>query len=115
MLIEHEYERKGALTYLAVWDVHRAKLFGQYEPKTGIASLNKLITCVMSQVPYCNAKRIFLLWTMDPRIADRPVSKGCKRLGNPRAPASADPGQLAQSKWPINCREHPVYPTTSKC
>ena len=52
MLIEHEHERKGALAYLAVWDVHRAKLFGQYEPKTGIASLNKLITCVMSQVPY---------------------------------------------------------------
>lgn len=24
--VEHEYERKGALAYLAAWDVHRAKI-----------------------------------------------------------------------------------------
>lgn len=26
--VEHEYFREGAWTYLAAWDVHRAKLFG---------------------------------------------------------------------------------------
>jgi hypothetical protein len=34
MRVEHEYFRMGALTYLAAWDVHRAKLFGRCEPKT---------------------------------------------------------------------------------
>ena len=33
MRVEHEYFRAGALTYLAAWDVHRAKLFGRCEPK----------------------------------------------------------------------------------
>jgi hypothetical protein len=36
MLVEHEYERGGALQYLAAWDVHRATLFGRCEPTTGI-------------------------------------------------------------------------------
>lgn len=61
MLIEHEYERKGALAYLAAWDVHRAKLFGRCEPKTGIAPFNRLLTQVMRQAPYNTAKRIFLI------------------------------------------------------
>ena len=34
--VEHEYDRGGALAYLAAWDVHRAKLFGRCEPQTGI-------------------------------------------------------------------------------
>jgi hypothetical protein len=29
--VEHEYFREGAWTYLAAWDVHRAKLFGRCE------------------------------------------------------------------------------------
>ncbi len=61
LLIEHEYERKGALTYLAAWDVHRAKLFGRCEPKTGIAPFNRLLTKIMSQAPYVDAKRVFLI------------------------------------------------------
>jgi hypothetical protein len=32
---EHEYFREGAWTYLAAWDVHRAKLFGRCEKKSG--------------------------------------------------------------------------------
>jgi len=35
---EHEYFREGAWTYLAAWDVHRAKVFGRCEAKSGIAS-----------------------------------------------------------------------------
>jgi hypothetical protein len=37
MRVEHEYFREGAWTYLAAWDVHRAKLFGRCEKKSGIA------------------------------------------------------------------------------
>ena len=37
MRVEHEYERGGALAYLAAWDVHQARLFGRCEPTTGIA------------------------------------------------------------------------------
>ena len=36
--VEHEYERKGALCYLAAWDARRAKLFDRCEPKGGIES-----------------------------------------------------------------------------
>ncbi|HRZ47755.1 MAG TPA: hypothetical protein P5555_21480, partial [Candidatus Paceibacterota bacterium] len=35
MKVEHEYERKGAWAYLAAWDVHRARLFGRCEAKSG--------------------------------------------------------------------------------
>lgn len=31
MRVKHEYNRRGALTYLAAWDVHRATLFGRCE------------------------------------------------------------------------------------
>ncbi|GAA3812357.1 hypothetical protein ACFQ0G_11255 [Streptomyces chiangmaiensis] len=36
MRVNHEYGRGGALAYLAAYDVHRAKVFGRCEPKTGI-------------------------------------------------------------------------------
>jgi hypothetical protein len=61
MLVEHEYDRCGALSYLAAWDVHQAKIFGRCEEKTGIEPFNRLITQVMSQMPYCKAKRVFLI------------------------------------------------------
>ena len=34
MRVEHGYERRGALAYLAAWDVHRAKLSGAGSPRT---------------------------------------------------------------------------------
>lgn len=61
LLVEHEYERKGALAYLAAWDVHRAKVFGRCESKTGIAPFNRLLTQIMNQAPYGDAKRVFLI------------------------------------------------------
>jgi len=63
MRVEHEYERKGALAYLGAWDVHRAKIFGQCESKTGIKPFEKLVNQVMSQEPYRSARRVF--WIMD--------------------------------------------------
>jgi hypothetical protein len=61
--VEHEYERKGALAYLAAWDVHRAKIFGRCERKTGIKPFERLVDQVMSQEPYRFARRVF--WIMD--------------------------------------------------
>jgi hypothetical protein len=37
MRVEHEYDRGGALTYLAAYDVHRAVLHGRCAPSSGIA------------------------------------------------------------------------------
>jgi len=36
MRVNHEYERGGALAYLAAYDVHQARVFGRCEPTTGI-------------------------------------------------------------------------------
>ena len=63
MRVEHEYERKGAWAYLAVWDVRRAKLFGRCEEKTGILPFRRLVAEVMDQQPYRSAPRVF--WIMD--------------------------------------------------
>lgn len=63
MRVEHEYERKGALAYLAAWDVHRGVLFGRTEPTTGIEPFRRLVDAVMSSEPYVSARRVF--WIVD--------------------------------------------------
>jgi hypothetical protein len=63
MRVEHEYFRTGALTYLAAWDVHRAKLFGRCEPKTTIGAVDRLVEQVMATEPYRSARRVF--WIAD--------------------------------------------------
>ena len=63
MRVEHEYDRCGAWAYLAALDVHRAKVFGRCEPKTGIAPFERLVDHVMHQPPYNQARRVF--WIMD--------------------------------------------------
>jgi DDE superfamily endonuclease len=67
--VEHEYFREGAWTYLAAWDVHRAKVFGRCEKKSGIAPVDRLIGEVMSREPYTSARRVF--WIMDNCSAHR--------------------------------------------
>jgi DDE superfamily endonuclease len=61
--IEHEYERGGAVQYLAAWDVRRAQVFGRCEPATGIEPFGRLVTQVMGQAPYRSAARVF--WVVD--------------------------------------------------
>ncbi len=63
MRVEAEYHRKGALIYLAAWDIQRARLFGRCEPKMSITAFDQLVHQVMSQQPYCSASRVF--WIMD--------------------------------------------------
>ena len=82
MHVEHEYFRGGAWTYLAAWDVHRAKVFGRCEVKSGIAPVDRLVSEVMGQEPYQSARRVF--WIMDNCSAHR-GHKAAKRL---------------QDKWP---------------
>ena len=61
--VEFEYERKGALAYMAAWDVRRAKVFGLCVSATGIESFRHLVDLVMSQEPYRSARRVF--WITD--------------------------------------------------
>jgi hypothetical protein len=63
MRVEHEYARCGAWAYLAALDVHRTKVFGRCERKTGIAPFERLVDHVMHQPPYNQARRVF--WIMD--------------------------------------------------
>ena len=60
MRVEHEYIRGGSLTYIAAWDVKRAKIFGRCEAKSGIAPFTRLVDQVMVQEPYRAAKRVIL-------------------------------------------------------
>jgi DDE superfamily endonuclease len=69
MRVEHEYARAGAWAYLAAWDVHRAKVFGRCELKTGRAPFDRLVAQVMSQEPYRSARRVF--WVVDNGSAHR--------------------------------------------
>ena len=61
--VESDYERQGALAYLAAWDVRRAKVLGLCEPTTGIEPFHRLVDLVMQQEPYCSAHRVF--WVTD--------------------------------------------------
>ncbi len=70
--VEAEYERMGALAYLAAWDVHRAKIFGLCVPTTGIDYYHKLVDLVMSQEPYRSARRVF--WVTDNGSSHRGAS-----------------------------------------
>jgi hypothetical protein len=63
MRVEFEYERGGALAYLAAWDVRRAKVFGRCETTTGIEPFDRLVQQVMEQEPYQKAHRVF--WIVD--------------------------------------------------
>ncbi len=61
--VEHTYERGGALTYLAAWDVRRGRVFGRSEPKGGIEPFERLVWQVMRKEPYASARRVF--WIVD--------------------------------------------------
>jgi transposase len=63
MRVEHEYDRGGALAYLAAYDVHQARLFARTEPTTGIDPFGRLVEQVMTLEPYASARRVF--WVVD--------------------------------------------------
>ena len=68
--VEFEYERGGALQYLAAWDVQRGRVMGRCEAKTGIESFGRLVRQVMEHPEYrspcgrCDVRsRVF--WVVD--------------------------------------------------
>jgi DDE superfamily endonuclease len=63
MRVEHEYDRRGAVAYLAAYDVHRAQAFGRSENSTGIEPFGRLVEQVMTAEPYASAQRVF--WIVD--------------------------------------------------
>jgi hypothetical protein len=63
MRVNHDYDRRGAVAYLAAYDVHAAQVFGRCEDTTGIDPFTKLVEHVMSREPYASANRVF--WIVD--------------------------------------------------
>ena len=55
MRVEHEYERGGALAYLAALDVHRGTVFGRCEGSTGIFPFAHLVG--LRAYPLVNERR----------------------------------------------------------
>jgi len=82
MRVEHEYTRAGAWCYLSAWDVHRARIFGRCEKRSGIKPFDQLVDQVMSQAPYKTANRVF--WIID---------NGSSHRGEPFI-------ERLQKKWP---------------
>jgi transposase len=83
MRVNHEYERGGALAYLAAYDVHRARVFGQCAPTTGIVPFMALVEQVMTQEPYASAERVF--WVVDNGSSHRgraAIDRLGRRFGN---------------------------------
>jgi hypothetical protein len=62
-LVEHEYERMGALCYLDAWDVRRGRVIGRSERRGGIEAFDRLVRQVMTKEPYASARRVF--WIVD--------------------------------------------------
>ena len=92
MRVEHEYDRGGALAYLAAWDVHRAKIFGRCEPTTGIEPFARLVEQVMTTEPYASARRVF--WVVD---------NGCSHRGQRAVDRCTNAGPTpASSTSPIH-------------
>ncbi len=80
--VEHTYERRGALTYLAALDIGRRgrrcpHVFGRSERRGGIASFDRLVRQVMTKQPYASARRVF--WIVDNGSSHR-GQKAARRL-----------------------------------
>ena len=82
--VEFEYDRGGALQYLAGWDVRRGYVTGRCEPHTGIEPFGRLVAQVMGQEPYCSAERVF--WVVDNGSSHRGAASVKRmRLAHPKA------------------------------
>jgi hypothetical protein len=77
--VEHEYERMGALCYLAAWDARRAKIFDRCAAKDGIEPFDALVEQFMSGEPYSKAQRVFVI--VDNGSAHRGKRSICRLQG----------------------------------
>ena len=90
--IENEYERGGALQYLAAWDVRRGHVIGRCESTTGIEPFGRLVKQVLAEEPYRSGER--LLWI---------VANGSSQRG------AASKQRLRQVDSPIILLHTPVH------
>jgi DDE superfamily endonuclease len=70
--LEHEYERGGALQYLAAWDIQEGIVMGRCEATTGIEPFGRLVRQVMERPEYAKAPRVF--WVVDNGSSHRGVA-----------------------------------------
>jgi hypothetical protein len=63
MRVNHDYDRRGPLAYLAAYDTGRARVFGHCAASTGIKPFMALVEQVMTREPYASATRVF--WIVD--------------------------------------------------
>jgi hypothetical protein len=61
--VETEYERGGALQYLAAWDVQEGLVIGRCEATTGLEPFGRLVEQVMIRPEYRSAGHVF--WVAD--------------------------------------------------
>ena len=97
--IEPEYERGGAVQYLAAGDVRRGLVRGGCEPATGIEPFGRLVAQVREQEPYGAAERVF--WVVDNGSAQRgeaATRRLTKAYANVILVHTPCPGQLAQPR-----------------
>jgi hypothetical protein len=59
--VDPEYKRRGALQYLAAWDVHRGIILGRCEAKTGIVPFGRLVDQVLERAPDDQAERLVVV------------------------------------------------------
>jgi hypothetical protein len=50
--------RHGVCAYLATWDVHQARIFGQVEDRIPIPAFDALVASVMERDPYLRSIRV---------------------------------------------------------
>ncbi|WP_433347172.1 IS630 family transposase [Microtetraspora malaysiensis] len=105
MRVNHTYGRGGALAYLAAYDVHRAKVFGRTEPRTGIDPFMNLVAQVMSTEPYASAKRVF--WIVDNGSSHR-GRKAADRLAAAFPNAGSSPPPTWTICWPGSTGTPPI-------
>ncbi len=60
-LVEHEYDRQGALNFLALWDVHQARAFGRCYGRRGRAEVEAFLDEALAHPPYDSARTIHLI------------------------------------------------------
>jgi hypothetical protein len=77
--VEAEYERGGALQYLAAWDVQQGLVMGLCEAKTGIEPFGRLVQQVMERPVYGSADRVF--WVVDNGSSHRGEAARERMLG----------------------------------
>jgi len=75
--VDDRYRRHGTCAYLAAWDVHFGRLFGQVMERSTMVAFDAFVARVMALEPYRSARRVF--WVVDNGTVHR-WARACQRL-----------------------------------